>query len=57
MKVNIWQDKKTQFAIFVRYYNENNYYVFKFNVLGESSIILVKRVAGTDKVIGKVILI
>jgi hypothetical protein len=56
MKVNIWQDRKTQFAIFVRYYNENNYYVFKFNVPGESSILLVKRAAGTDKIIGKVIL-
>lgn len=52
LKVNIWQDKKSIFAIFFRYYDDSNYYAFKFNTRKESTILLVKRVAGVEKVLG-----
>lgn len=55
LKVNIWQDKKSIFAIFFRYYDDNNYYAFKFNTRKESTILLVKRVAGVEKILGKLI--
>ncbi len=55
LKVNIWQDKKSIFAIFFRYYDDSNYYAFKFNTRKESTILLVKRVAGVEKVLGKTI--
>lgn len=51
LKVNIWQDKKSIFAIFFRYYDDNNYYAFKFNTRKESTILLVKRVAGVEKIL------
>jgi len=34
-KVNVYMRTKAEFAIFVRYYDDNNYYAFKFNVPGE----------------------
>jgi len=51
LKVNVHYKKRSEFGIFVRYYDENNYYVFKFNVPEEAPIMLVRRSAGVDKII------
>ena len=52
MKVNIFFETISKAALYFRYYDENNYYVIKFNVKGQKKIELYKKVGGFESLMG-----
>lgn len=51
MKVNIFFETISKAALYFRYYDENNYYVIKFNVKGQKKIELYKKVGGFESLV------